>query len=102
MKTLLEQVQAQEVRYAKVVGWTLAQARKDKDMPQKELADRLGSPQSIISRIEAGLIPLSVERLSLWAAALGASPWQLISKAEDSVHELESKGYRVTYSKEGT
>lgn len=101
MKTLLEQVQAQEVRYAKVVGWTLAQTRTDKDMTQKELAAKLGSPQSIISRIEAGKIPLSVERLAQWAAALDTSSRLLVSKAEDSVHDLKNKGYLVTYNKEG-
>lgn len=98
--TLLQQVQAQEVRYSKIVGWTLAKARTDRNLTQKDLAGSLCMQQSVVSRIESGSLPLSVERLALWAAVLEISSVRLIGMAEESAYDLEQKGYRVTYSKD--
>jgi ribosome-binding protein aMBF1 (putative translation factor) len=48
-------------------------ARKEKGMTQKELADKMGSRQAVISRLETGRANPSLEFIKKLAKALGAS-----------------------------
>jgi DNA-binding XRE family transcriptional regulator len=59
--------------YAYYTGQILEQARKDAGMTQSELADKVGSNKSYISRIETGRTEPRVSTFYRIAAALGLS-----------------------------
>lgn len=64
---------AEELTTAALTGYTVQLAREDAGLTQQELARRLGTAQSAISRIEAGKARVTVESLAAVAAALGDS-----------------------------
>lgn len=49
----------------------LVQIRRDRDMSQTALAERLGVTQACLSRWETGYAKVSVHDATRWAAALG-------------------------------
>jgi|AP95_1055475.scaffolds.fasta_scaffold30653_3 transcriptional regulator with XRE-family HTH domain len=65
-------------------------ARRNADLTQSELAERLGTTQSAISRLESGRIQPSFETLERVASACGSAVQLLLVRAEAPVPELES------------
>lgn len=65
-----------------IVGSWLAQARKKAGLTQKQLADRVGVPQSQISRIEKNPDRTTVRTMKRIAAALGVEVGELLSFAD--------------------
>ena len=63
----------------KTVGESLAAARKEKGMTQRELADRLMKPQSFVSAFEAGQRRIDILEFLRIAAAIGADPVALFT-----------------------
>lgn len=59
----------------------LARARYAAGVSQAELAGHLEWPQSVISKIEAGLRTVSVDDLVAIASVLGVNPMRLLEKA---------------------
>ncbi|GHT66593.1 transcriptional regulator [Bacteroidia bacterium] len=59
--------------YAYYTGQILEQARKDAGMTQSELADKVGSNKSYISRVETGRTEPKVSTFYRIASALGRS-----------------------------
>jgi len=57
----------------------LAEARKLAKLTQLELAERLGKPQSHVSKVESGERRLDVLEFVLWARALGVNPVEVLS-----------------------
>lgn len=57
----------------------IASARKEAGITQVELADRLGRPQSFVSKVERGERRLDVVEFCQVAEALGIGPAKLLS-----------------------
>lgn len=68
-----------------VLGWRLAAARQNAGVTQAELAARMGTTQSSVSRLEAGRATPSVESIERYARALGR-PISLTFGATESQH----------------
>lgn len=60
----------------------LIEARKAENLSQQELADKLGRPQSFVSKYERGERRLDVIEFLHVARALGLSATDIISKLE--------------------
>lgn len=85
--------------YAAVVGQVLARARSAKGIPQAALAAELGVAQSVVSRVETGALPLTVDTLARWAAMLQMAPADVLASADAAVRALEGQGVRVLYQR---
>ena len=58
--------------HAKAVGRELAHARREAQLTQAQLADRLGVGRSYVARVESGTDNLTIGQLAHLADALGA------------------------------
>jgi ribosome-binding protein aMBF1 (putative translation factor) len=74
--------------------------RMEHDLSQQELADRMGTSHSVISRIESGRYPTSVTTLKRLAGAFGA---KLVIGFDESVaaHEAAEAGRTLQAGKAG-
>lgn len=70
--------------YAELVR-VLRDARAEADMSQQQLADRLGEPQSFVSKYESGTRRLDLIELREIGIALGLSLDSLIARFEESL-----------------
>jgi DNA-binding XRE family transcriptional regulator len=68
-----ERAKFNEEAYAYYTGQIIEQARKDAKMTQSELAEKVGSNKSYISRIETGRTEPKVSTFYRIASALGLS-----------------------------
>jgi len=57
------------------LGQTLRWLRIDAGMPQRELAEILGTHQSTISETETGKRPIRIDFAERWAAVFDMQPW---------------------------
>lgn len=57
----------------------LTQAREAAGMTQAEVAERIGRPQSFVSKVETGERRLDVVEFVEFAEAIGADPLRLLS-----------------------
>jgi transcriptional regulator with XRE-family HTH domain len=67
----------------------LKKSRHEKDIRQVELAQKLGVPQSYISKYEAGDRRLDILELRHICEAIGISLQEFIRKLEDSLNETK-------------
>lgn len=58
----------------------LVEVRKAADLTQAELAERLGRPQSFVSKFERGERRLDVIEFAVVAKALGVDPVKVLAK----------------------
>lgn len=94
-----------------IVGMNIKQARKQKKMKQKELAELIGRTESSIRKYEKGLIDVPNEVIGLIARTLDVSPAELlgIPTINERVKEVRQKlnlsqeefGNRIGLSKSG-
>ena len=66
-------------REHKIVGACLADARRQENLTQQELAKRLGKPQSFVSDYERGQRRIDLMELLLIARALSADPREIFN-----------------------
>ena len=66
----------------KTCGKCLSQIRREQGITQVELANRLGMPQSFVSKIETGERSLKVYEQFAYARALGISSEALVQRLE--------------------
>lgn len=64
----------------KIVGACLAAARRGVNVTQKELAARLGKPQSFVSEYERGQRRVDVVELLVISQTLGSDPFDIFSE----------------------
>lgn len=64
----------------------LVAARKDAGITQQELSDRLGRPQSFVSKFERGERRLDVVEFLLVSRSIGADPYMLLKALEARKH----------------
>jgi transcriptional regulator with XRE-family HTH domain len=64
-------------RYARLVH-SLRELRKDNNMTQIELAEKLGKPQSYIAKVETIERKLDIVEFVDWCNAMGQSPSELL------------------------
>lgn len=69
-------------RHQELIGF-IASTRKAADITQVELAERLGKPQSFVSKVERGERRLDVIEFCQLAQALGRSPAGLLQEFID-------------------
>jgi len=62
----------------------LRQARKDAELTQVEVAERLGKPQSFVTKYENGERRLDVLEFLAVAQALGVDPCDIVRKLQTS------------------
>jgi len=93
------------VSMAALLGVVLYVARKDVGLGQIELGERLGIPQSGISKIERGRTTLSVYHLDRYAEALytdeeagGSDGWEFYRRACSLADLLAERGYEVWWT----
>lgn len=67
----------------------LKRIRQDKEIRQVELAERLGVPQSFVSKYETGDRRLDILELRQICNAVGISLEEFIQKLEDSLNEAK-------------
>lgn len=94
-----------------IVGMNIKQARKQKKMKQKELAELIGRTESSIRKYEKGLIDVPNKVIGLIARTLDVSPAELlgIPTINERVKEVRQKlnlsqeefGNRIGLSKSG-
>lgn len=70
----------------KATGSVLRKLRKDAGLTQVQLAERLGKPQSYISKIESGERGLYVHEFIRLVHALGVSPQTAITEIEQALN----------------
>lgn len=61
----------------------LIQARHDAGLRQEDLADRLGKPQSFVSKVERGERRLDLIEFLIMARAVGADPKTILDAVSD-------------------
>jgi predicted transcriptional regulator len=62
----------------------LAQARRESELSQTEIAARMGTSQSAVARLESGDLDVRLSTLERYAAAVGRTvDWQIRSPRED-------------------
>lgn len=61
----------------------LIQARHDAGLRQEDLADRLGKPQSFVSKVERGERRLDLVEFLIMARAVGADPKAILDAVSD-------------------
>lgn len=81
--------------YVVVVGQTLAQLRTLRGRSQKDLARQLSALQSVVSRTETGRLPLTIEMLARWSAALQVQPHEVLRLVDDAIVRLKLYGISV-------
>ncbi len=69
----------------------LISARKDADVTQQELAQRLGKPQSFVSKYENRERRLDVVEFLQIARALGVNPSQILMKMETTALSVKNR-----------
>lgn len=69
----------------KICGTCLAELRKSVGLTQVNLAERLGVPQSFISKVETGERSLKLYEQFDYAAALGIEVHDLVSAVESAL-----------------
>jgi transcriptional regulator with XRE-family HTH domain len=69
-----KKIEAQRERWDRAVVAVLAATRRDKDMSQETLAERLGVSRDVIANIEAGRRRVEVSDLILIGRALDVDP----------------------------
>lgn len=81
--------------YSAIVGVILERLRSERGLDQKRMAELVGLGQSTWSRVENGASALTIEQLATTAAALGASPHEILALADRSVANLRQRGVVV-------
>jgi transcriptional regulator with XRE-family HTH domain len=67
----------------------LVQTRKDKKVTQVQLAQRLGKPQSFVTKYELGERRLDLIEFLEIASALNANPLSFINKLQKQMRSVE-------------
>jgi transcriptional regulator with XRE-family HTH domain len=66
------------------MGAAIRRARVEAGLTQRQLADRIGAPQTTLSHYEAGRATPEWGRMSLIAAACGVALWVLVKYGEEA------------------
>jgi transcriptional regulator with XRE-family HTH domain len=66
----------------RVVGENLRAYRKERNINQEDLADRLGLHRTYLSDVERGARNLSLQKVELFAELLGIEPLSLLTPAK--------------------
>jgi transcriptional regulator with XRE-family HTH domain len=80
-----------EKRYASVVD-VLASARRDAGVTQVQLAERLGRPQSYVSKIERRERRVDAVEVHDWAVALALKPQHLFEQISQALTQATENG----------
>lgn len=75
-----------DVNANRMIGTCLRQLRIDGGLTQNELAEKLGKPQSYVSKIEMGERILYVSELFAYSDALDLSSQDVLASIEKCLH----------------
>lgn len=79
--TPITAMSTKDERFFKDLGARIAQLRKDQDMTQTQLAERLGIAQQTLAHYEVGRLRVAASMLPTLAQVLGTSVEELIGQA---------------------
>src|SRR5690349_9245677 len=71
----------------KRLGERVRKARRDTNLTQEELADKLGVTQGVISNVETGISTIDAPTLPIWAEALNKPIMYFYSDEEFDLHK---------------
>lgn len=71
----------------KTIGQCLQRLRIDAGLTQVQLAEKLGKPQSYVSKVEMGERSLQVYELFDYSKALGLMPTKMFGEIESSLRK---------------
>jgi transcriptional regulator with XRE-family HTH domain len=83
---------------SKAVGEEIRRARRELELTQRDLAERLGSSQAYVANVEAGRENLTLGKLAQIAAALGAHlqiQLAVVTRAQVTVPERQNEHVTV-------
>jgi transcriptional regulator with XRE-family HTH domain len=83
------------VKFNAIVGHAVAAARGEAGLTQGQLAVAMRVPQSAVSRMESGLVPITVDHLKRVAWALKLPAHEILERAESTADELKRSGFKV-------
>ena len=66
----------------RLIGAQLRILRKDANLTQRQVAERLGVPQSVISKLETGERSLFLDEVAPYSKALGVDPDVVLERAD--------------------
>lgn len=89
------------IKFNAVVGSAVAAVRAEAGFTQGELAAKMKVPQSALSRLESGSVPISVDQLKRAAWALGTDAHLIMQRAEDTAAQLKARGFKLVTKREG-
>lgn len=78
---------AREAAYNIITGKLVAHLRKQRNMSQRDLAEKLQVAQSTLSRIERGEIPPDIWQFRALAATFGMSEAQLLQRVDAAIEQ---------------
>lgn len=87
--------------YLAVVGRVLSRFRARSDKRQADVAAALGVSQSVLSKLERGATPLTVEMLAEIARVFGTRPGRILDAVERVVEWLRKHGVDVSTRDDG-
>jgi len=68
-----------------IIGTMIRKLRRDRDLPQSAIADALGLPQTVITRIERGDRRMSMPELRRLCALLGVALVDFVAEYESRI-----------------
>jgi len=81
--------------YPAIVGLVVQSLRERKALQQAELAQRIGTSQPTVSRIERGTAMMSLEQLVALARALDSTPGAILTQADRVAERARKRGVHI-------
>lgn len=81
--------------YSVLVGKIIEKLRRERELTQSQMAERLQIGQSAYSRLEAGQSAMTLPQLRKVARVMDMSPHQIMEKTEQAAQRLRAQGVEV-------
>lgn len=88
------------VKFNAIVGNAVSTFRTEAGLTQGELAVKMKVPQSALSRLESGAVPITVDQLKRASWALGMHAHVIMQRAEDTADQLKARGFNIVTRRE--
>lgn len=86
---------AKQTTFSAVLGVVLANLRKEREMEQADMAEKMGLSQASYSRLESGKATLSIDQMYLATSILEITRDELTKRLNSTIQQLEQNGVSV-------
>lgn len=86
--------------YSMLVGKVIEKLRRERELTQSQMAEKLQIGQSAYSRLEAGQSAMTLPQLRKVARAMNLAPHQIVAETEQAAQRLRAQGVEVPDEKE--